>query len=82
MGAHLDTAYVALAASPYRASEGPTNQREDGKRRIVVHATSATATSAALWRGKENIAAEVKVPAGYWLDWGGQFENSSRRASA
>jgi cobalt-zinc-cadmium resistance protein CzcA len=24
---------------------------------------------------QEKIAAQVKVPPGYWLDWGGQFEN-------
>jgi len=56
---------------------GPNQvSRENGKRRIVVSANV---------RGRDlgsfvddaagQIGAQVKIPAGYWTAWGGQFEN-------
>ena len=65
-----ELATLELAPGPNQVS------REDGKRRIVVSAnvrdrdlgSFVTEASAAL-------DAQVKVPAGYWTTWGGQFEN-------
>ena len=65
-----EVATLALAPGPNQVS------REDGKRRIVVSAnvrgrdlgsfvTEATAA----------LDAQVKIPTGYWIAWGGQFEN-------
>lgn len=50
--------------------------RENGKRMVVVEANVrgkdlGTFVTAA----KEKIHSQVKIPPGYWLDWGGQFQN-------
>ncbi len=50
--------------------------RENGKRVIIVQANvRGNDLGTFVSRAKEKIATQVKVPAGYWLDWGGQFEN-------
>ncbi len=50
--------------------------RENGKRRIV---TTANVRGRDLGRfvadAQNRIKSEVKIPAGYWVEWGGQFEN-------
>jgi cobalt-zinc-cadmium resistance protein CzcA len=61
----------------FRFSEGPNLiSRENGKRRVVVSANVrdrdiASVVSEA--RGK--IETQVKLPAGSWIGYGGQFEN-------
>lgn len=55
-----------------------TNQisRENGKRRIVVQANvRGRDIGSFVAEAQEKIDAQVKVPAGNWLTWGGQFEN-------
>jgi cobalt-zinc-cadmium resistance protein CzcA len=50
--------------------------RENGKRRVVVQANvRGRDIGSFVAEAQEKIAAQVKVPPGYWLDWGGQFEN-------
>lgn len=50
--------------------------REDGKRRVVVSANVRGRDLGSFVAEAENrIDANVEVPPGYWLDWGGQFEN-------
>ena len=50
--------------------------RENGKRRIVTTANVRGRDLAGFVSGAQNrIKNEVKIPAGYWLEWGGQFEN-------
>jgi heavy metal efflux system protein len=73
-----DAAYVELGTvANIELSEGPNQiSREDGKRRIVVQCNVRDRDIGSfVAEAKEKIAAEVDVPAGYWLDWGGQFEN-------
>jgi heavy metal efflux system protein len=49
--------------------------REDGKRRIVVTANvRGRDLSSFVADAQRQVAEKVKVPAGYWLGWGGQFE--------
>jgi cobalt-zinc-cadmium resistance protein CzcA len=58
-------------------SEG-TNQvsRENSKRRVVVTANVRGRDMGSLVdEAQAKIAEEVKLPPGYWLVWGGQFEN-------
>jgi cobalt-zinc-cadmium resistance protein CzcA len=57
--------------------EGPNQiSRENGKRRVVVQANvRGRDIGSFVAEAQSKIDAEVKVPAGEWLTWGGQFEN-------
>jgi heavy metal efflux system protein len=61
----------------FRLTEGPNQiSREDGKRRVVVTANVRGRDIASVVSDvRERIAADVPLPPGYWLAWGGQFEN-------
>jgi cobalt-zinc-cadmium resistance protein CzcA len=61
----------------FTLSEGPNQiSRENGKRRVVVTANVRQRDIAsAVNEARSKINAEVKLPPGYWLTWGGQFEN-------
>ncbi|MBA3815917.1 MAG: CusA/CzcA family heavy metal efflux RND transporter [Parachlamydiaceae bacterium] len=50
--------------------------RENGKRVIIVQANvRGNDLGSFVSKAKEKIAQKVKIPPGYWLEWGGQFEN-------
>ncbi|NUP89411.1 MAG: CusA/CzcA family heavy metal efflux RND transporter [Candidatus Sumerlaeia bacterium] len=50
--------------------------RENGKRRIVVQANvRGRDLGGFVAEAQQRLAAEVAIPPGMWLDWGGQFEN-------
>jgi cobalt-zinc-cadmium resistance protein CzcA len=57
--------------------DGPNQvSRENGKRRVVVQANvRGRDIGSFVAEARERIAAEVELPAGSWLGWGGQFEN-------
>jgi heavy metal efflux system protein len=57
--------------------EGPNQiSRENGKRRVVVTANARGRDIGSLVEeAQSKIAEEVALPAGYWVAWGGQFEN-------
>jgi cobalt-zinc-cadmium resistance protein CzcA len=61
----------------FRISEGPNQiSRENGKRRVVVTANVRDRDIAAVVNeARAQIDARVTLPAGYWMTWGGQFEN-------
>lgn len=61
----------------FQTSEGPNQiSRENGKRRVVVTANVRGRDIASLVEEVQNkVAQEVQLPTGYWLTWGGQFEN-------
>ena len=61
-------------------TEGPsTINREWGRRRTVVQCNARGRDVAGLVaEAREKIAAQVKLPEGYTLEWGGQFENMER----
>ncbi|MFV3074381.1 efflux RND transporter permease subunit [Niveispirillum fermenti] len=61
----------------FDVAEGPNQiSRENGKRRIVVQANvRGRDIGSFVAEAQQAIAANVAVPAGYWIDWGGQFEN-------
>jgi len=84
VGSQFDTGgsdrpgFVPLSAvADISISEGPNQiSRENGKRRIVVGANvRGRDLGSYVADAKARIAESVDVPAGYWLDWGGQFEN-------
>ena len=60
--------------------EGPsTINREWGKRRITVQCNvRGRDVKSFVAEGRAKIAAQVKLPEGYTLEWGGQFENMER----
>ncbi len=57
--------------------DGPNQiSRENGKRRIVVQANvRGRDIAGVVGDAQARIAAGVRLPAGVYLDWGGQFEN-------
>ena len=61
----------------FNFSEGPNQiSRENGKRRVVVTANVRDRDIASVVNeARSKIDAEVKLPPGYWLTWGGQYEN-------
>ncbi|HEY5914397.1 MAG TPA: CusA/CzcA family heavy metal efflux RND transporter [Verrucomicrobiae bacterium] len=60
--------------------EGPsTINREWGKRRITVQCNvRGRDVKSFVAEGREKISARVKLPEGYTIEWGGQFENMER----
>ncbi len=70
--------YIPLKqVATFKLSEGPNQiSRENGKRRVVVQANvRGRDIGSFVADAQEAISAQVKVPTGYWLEWGGQFEN-------
>ncbi|RJG05444.1 CusA/CzcA family heavy metal efflux RND transporter [Noviherbaspirillum cavernae] len=64
-----EVATLELAPGPNQIS------REDGKRRIVISANVRGRDIGSFVSEAEQVIREqVKVPAGYWTTWGGQFE--------
>jgi cobalt-zinc-cadmium resistance protein CzcA len=64
-----ELAQIDLAPGPNLIS------REDGKRRIVVTANvRGRDLSSFIADAQQRVADKVKLPAGYWIGWGGQFE--------
>jgi len=57
--------------------DGPNQiSRENGKRRVVVQANvRGRDVASVVGEAKAAIASKVRLPAGSYLEWGGQFEN-------
>jgi len=70
------TVPVGQVAS-FTLGEGPNQiSRENGRRRVVVTANVRDRDIASVVNNaRTQVEAEVRLPAGYWLVWGGQFEN-------
>lgn len=79
--------YIPLSeiAEIQRKPEPNQISRENGKRRVVVTANVRDRDLGSFVEEvKENIQKQVKLPAGYWLDYGGTFEqleSASQRLS-
>jgi cobalt-zinc-cadmium resistance protein CzcA len=70
--------FVPLSSvADIRLIDGPNQiSRENGKRRVVVQANVRGRDIAGVVAdAKAGISKEVQLPAGTWLEWGGQFEN-------
>lgn len=78
---HAETSlrpYLPLKeVADFKVSEGIyAVSRENGKRQIVVGAgVRGNDLGSFVTAAKKKIAQEVKIPPGYWLEWGGQYEN-------
>jgi cobalt-zinc-cadmium resistance protein CzcA len=49
--------------------------RENGKRRVVIQANLLGRDAGSFVAEAQAKVAQVKLPAGYYLEWGGQFQN-------
>ena len=77
--------YVPLSAvAQIEIAPGPNQiSRENGKRRIVVTANvRGRDLGSFVAEAQRQIAEQVKLPAGYWIGWGGQFEQLVSAAQA
>jgi cobalt-zinc-cadmium resistance protein CzcA len=71
-------AFIPLSSvATVNITEGPNQiSRENGKRRVVVQANvRGRDIGSFVAEAEGRIGREVALPAGSWLDWGGQFEN-------
>lgn len=71
------TRYISLGSVAHISSEPGPNQisRENGKRRIVVSSNVRGRDLGSFVEEAQKVLAEkFKIPTGYWLSWGGQFE--------
>lgn len=72
------TRYIPLGeVASLSVAPGPNQiSREDGKRRVVV-STNVVGRDIGSFvaEAEQAIQQQVKIPSGYWLTWGGQFEN-------
>ncbi|MDP1838495.1 MAG: CusA/CzcA family heavy metal efflux RND transporter [Reyranella sp.] len=69
--------YVPLSAvAEIEVAPGPNQiSRENGKRRVVVTANVRDRDLGSfVAEVQRQVAEKVKLPAGYWIGWGGQFE--------
>ena len=69
--------YIQLSAvASIDIAPGPNQiSREDGKRRVVVTANVRERDLGSfVSEAQRAVAEKVKLPAGYWIGWGGQFE--------
>ncbi len=75
-GARLPLSQLARV----EAQEGPAQiSREDGRRRIGVEMNVAGRDIGSfVAEAQSRLRAEVALPAGYYLTWGGQFENQQQ----
>ncbi|MFW7347496.1 MAG: efflux RND transporter permease subunit [Pigmentiphaga sp.] len=70
-------AFVPLAElARFELAPGPNQiSREDGKRRIVVSANvRGRDLGSFVSDAQDSIEASVRIPPGYWMAWGGTFE--------
>ncbi|MGS0891939.1 efflux RND transporter permease subunit [Burkholderia stagnalis] len=64
-----ELATIEVAPGPNQIS------REDGKRRVVVSANvRGRDVGSFVADAREQLQQAVRIPAGYWVSWGGQFE--------
>ncbi len=71
-------AFVPLGAvAKIEIVDGPNQvSRENGKRRVVVQCNvRGRDLGGFVADAEERIDAQIRLPSGYWLEWGGQFEN-------
>ncbi|MDR5855761.1 CusA/CzcA family heavy metal efflux RND transporter [Caballeronia sp. LZ062] len=76
-GQMLQAPYVALEElATVQVGPGPNQiSREDGKRRVVISANvRGRDVGSFVTEARDLIQQNVQVPSGYWVSWGGQFE--------
>ncbi len=72
------TEFIPLGAvARIRLEEGPNQvSREHGKRRVVAQANvRGRDIGGFVAEAQREVARRVAIPPGYWISWGGEFEN-------
>lgn len=75
---HTRPAYIPLKqVAKLEVTDGPNQiSRENGKRRVVVQSNvRGRDIGSFVEEAQAVIDKQVQIPAGYWLEWGGQFKN-------
>jgi cobalt-zinc-cadmium resistance protein CzcA len=70
--------YIPLSeVAELKLAPGPNQiSRENGKRRVVVTANvRGTDLGSFVQSAQDAVNKQLKMPAGYWIEWGGTFEN-------
>lgn len=70
--------YIPLSeVAALKLAPGPNQiSRENGKRRVVVTANvRGTDLGSFVQSAQSAVNKQLKMPAGYWIEWGGTFEN-------
>jgi len=83
-GGETRPAYVTMGeVALFELAPGPNQvSRENGKRRAVVTANvRGSDLGSFVAEARQRIAAQVKLPEGYWLDYGGTFEQLASAAA-
>ncbi|MDP2811526.1 MAG: efflux RND transporter permease subunit, partial [Rhodocyclaceae bacterium] len=83
-GGETRPAYVTLGeVARFELAPGPNQvSRENGKRRAVVTANvRGSDLGSFVAEARQRIAAQVKLPEGYWLGYGGTFEQLASAAA-
>lgn len=77
------TAFIPLSeVATLDISPGPNQvSRENGKRRIVVSANVRGRDLGSFVSEAQTAIRQVTLPSGYWVEWGGQFENLQSAAN-
>jgi len=73
--------YVPLGAiADFEIKPGPYQiNRENGKRRVVVTCNiRGRDIGSFIAEARNKIESQVRLPTGYWIEWGGQFEQLQR----
>ena len=76
-GSSVRTSVPLRSLAKFSFAEG-LNQvsRENGKRRVVVQANVRGSDLGSFVReAREKVAAQVRLPSGSYIEWGGQYEN-------
>lgn len=75
---HSRPSYIPLKqVAKLNVIDGPNQiSRENGKRRVVIQSNvRGRDIGSFVLEAQQKIDTQVKLPAGYWLEWGGQFKN-------
>jgi len=75
---HIRPTYIPLKeVATLEIKDGPNQiSRENGKRRVVVQSNvRGRDISSFVTDAQTALDQKLKLPAGYWLEWGGQFKN-------
>ncbi len=77
-GTRQNSNFIPLGSvADFKVIEGPNQiSRENGKRRIVVTANvRGRDLGSFVQEAQKVIEANISIPPGYWISWGGQFEH-------
>jgi cobalt-zinc-cadmium resistance protein CzcA len=73
---HAEFIPLGIVASIELVEGANQVSRENGKRRVVVQANvRGRDLGGFVAEAQQRVEASVSLPSGYWINWGGQFEN-------